>query len=368
MRIGLVVNPVAGMGGAVGLKGTDGPGTVAEARARGAVERAGLRTREALSLLASRAPGAELKTPLGPLGGDWVAGLDLKIRPIAMPPLTGTARDTRTAAAALSDCDLIVFTGGDGTARDVAKAATNTPMLGIPAGVKMHSGVFAVTPRAAGALIADILGAPDRIRWREAEIMDIDEAALRAGTISPQLYSLAQTPAQAGLMQAAKGGPPPDTEGAVNGAAKDIAAAMQPGILYIIGPGRSAGAVMQAAGHTPTLLGVDALLDGEVVARDAAAADLHALLADRQVRIVLGVTGQQGFVIGRGNQQIDAEILKRAEREGLILIASPEKLAVLAAPRLLVDTGDAGLDAKLSGFHRVVTGAGRVTMMRVTSE
>lgn len=368
MKIGLVVNPVAGMGGAVGLKGTDGPGIVAEARSRGAIERAGPRTREALSLLAARAPGAELWVAPGALGTDWTAGLDLSVRRIDMPPLTGTARDTRNAVTAMGNIDLIVFTGGDGTARDVAGTAPDISILGIPAGVKMHSGVFAVTPRAAGALIADVLSTPDRIRWLEAEVMDIDEVALRAGTISPRLYGMAKTPASGGFLQAAKGGPPPDAEGAVKGAAKGIAARMEPGVLYIIGPGRSAGAVMEAAGHTPTLLGVDALFDGKVVARDATARDLHALLDKRPVRIILGVTGHQGFMIGRGNQQIDTTVLRHAGPEGLIVIASPEKLAALAAPRLLVDTGDVDLDAAFCGFHRVATGPGRVTMMRIASE
>jgi len=368
MRIGLVVNPVAGMGGAVGLKGTDGPGIVAEARSRGAVERAGPRTCEALALLAARVPGAELIVAPGALGADWAGGLALSLQPIEMPLLTGTARDTKTAVAAMGDVDLIVFTGGDGTARDVAGTAEGTPILGIPAGVKMHSGVFAVTPRAAGALIADLLNAPDRIRWREAEIMDVDEVALRTGTISPRLYGMARTPTSGGLMQAAKGGPPPDADGAVKGAAKGIAGAMEPDILYIVGPGRSAGAVMAAAGHEPTLLGVDALLNGKVVARDATARDLHTLMDTHPVRVIVGVTGHQGFVLGRGNQQIDPDVLRRAGPDGLTIIASPEKLSSLAAPRLLVDTGDAALDAEFSGFHRVATGPGRMTMMRLSSE
>ena len=313
-------------------------------------------------------PGAALLVAPGPLGEDWAEGLGLSLLPVVMPPPTGTARDTKTAVNAFGDVDLIVFTGGDGTARDVSGAAKDIPILGIPAGVKMHSGVFAITPRAAGALIADVLTDPDRIRWREAEVMDIDEVALRAGTISPRLYGMAMTPTSGGLMQAAKGGPPPDAVGAIKGAAKGIAATMAPDILYIVGPGRSAGAVMEAAGHAPTLLGVDAILGGEVVARDATGRDLHALAETRRVHIIVGVTGHQGFVLGRGNQQIDAEILRNAGPDGLTIIASPEKLAALAAPRLLVDTGDAELDTEFSGFHRVATGPSRVTMMHLSSE
>ncbi|WP_298432092.1 NAD(+)/NADH kinase [uncultured Jannaschia sp.] len=367
MRIGLVVNPVAGLGGAVGLKGTDGPGIVAEARARGAEDRAGPRTRTALARLADRAPGTRLVAGPGPLGADWAEGLDLEIEAVMIPDATGTARDTKAVIRAIGPCDQMVFAGGDGTARDVAATlAEGTPMLGIPSGVKMHSGVFAVSPGAAGALLADLVTDPARVTWRgEVEIMDIDEVALRAGVLAPRLYGLATTPGARSLMQAAKGGPPGDGEGAVRAAAAAIAATMAPGILYVVGPGTSAGAVTRAAGFEPTVLGVDALLDGKRVARDATGAELSALARDRPVRIVLGVTGQQGFLLGRGNQQIGTDLIHKAGREGMIVIASPEKLATLAAPRLLVDTGDAALDDALSGFHRVRTGAGRATMMRI---
>jgi predicted polyphosphate/ATP-dependent NAD kinase len=371
MRIGLVVNPVAGMGGAVGLKGTDGPGTVAEARARGAMPQAGPRAARALARLAARIPGAALTVAPGPLGADWAAGLPLTLTVMPGETPTGTARDTRAAVAALSDCDVIAFAGGDGTARDVAGAlAPPQAMLGIPCGVKMHSGVFAVTPEAAGAVLAETLSG--HVAWEvEAEVMDIDEAELRAGRLAPRLYGLARVPVAAGRMQASKGGPRQDWAAALAGAAEEIARSLDPAALTLIGPGTSAGAVMRALGHTPTILGVDALRGGQVVARDATAADLMRLAGDgpdtAPVRIVLGVTGQQGFLLGRGNQQIAAPLIARAGRDGLTVLASEAKLAALAQPRLWVDTGDPALDAALAGFVRVRTGAGRDTLMRVAA-
>ncbi len=365
MRIGIVVNPVAGLGGAAGLKGTDGPDTVAEALRRGAVPQAGLRASRALSILARAHPGATVVAGPGALGAAWAGGLD--VTPVNIGPLTGTARDTRAVVAAMGAVDLVVFAGGDGTARDVAGCLPpGAALLGIPCGVKMHSGVFAVSPELAGHLLADLIASPDRVRWTtDAEVMDIDEAALRAGHIAPRLYAHARVPVARGQMQAAKGGPRRDSAAALAAAAAEVAAAMPAGVLHIIGPGTSAGAVSRALGLTPSLLGVDAVRDGQRMACEATANDLTHLAGDGPVRLVLGVTGQQGFLLGRGNQQISPDLIRRAGRDGLIVLATEDKLAALASPRLHVDTGDPSLDANLSGFVRVQTGAARFTMMRI---
>jgi predicted polyphosphate/ATP-dependent NAD kinase len=367
MKIGLIVNPVAGMGGAVGLKGTDGPGTVAEALARGARPQAGERTRRALQRLAGRRPGTVLTVAPGDRGADWIDGLDLRPSVLDLPAATGTARDTRAAVEAMRGADLVVFAGGDGTARDVVAALpAGVAVLGIPCGVKMHSGVFAVSPEAAGAVLADLLAHPDRIGWDDqAEVMDIDEDALRAGRISPRLYAHARTPVVRSGMQAAKGGPRLDAGASLAGAAAEIVRGMAQDVLYVVGPGTSAGAVMAAAGARPTILGTDAIRNGKVVARDAAAADLERLASGGPVRIVLGVTGQQGFLLGRGNQQISPALIRRAGKDGLIVIATEDKLSGLAQPKLWVDTGDPALDADLAGFIRVHTGPRRDMLMRI---
>ncbi len=367
VKVGFIVNPVAGLGGAVGLKGTDGQDTVTEALRRGAVPQAGARARRAMALLAQRVPGAAVTVPPGALGADWVEGLDLAAEELRLGPPSGSASDTREAVAALRGHDLIVFAGGDGTARDVAgRLPEGVGVLGVPCGVKMHSGVFAVSPEAAGALLADILSDPVRVAWDDAaEVMDIDEDALRAGRLAPRLYGHARVPVARNRMQAAKGGPRVDSGVALAEAAAEVVAGMEPGVLYVIGPGTSASAVMRAAGHEPTILGIDAMRDGKVVARDARAAELTRLAGDGPVRIVLGVTGQQGFLLGRGNQQIAPDLIARAGREGLIVLASEPKLAALAQPKLWVDTGDPALDVRLSGFVRVRTGRGRETMMRI---
>lgn len=369
MDIGLVVNPVAGLGGSVGLKGTDGPGTVAEALRRGAVPQAGARARRALAVLAARRPGARLIVAPGPLGADWAAGLDLQAVPLPADIPTGTARDTRRAVEALPEGALVVFAGGDGTARDVAAALPpGGALFGIPCGVKMHSGVFAVSPEAAGHLLADLLTDPARVGWTDtAEVADLDEAALRAGHIAPRLYSLARAPLAQTRMQAAKGSPRRDDAAALAAAAAEVAADMTPGTLYVIGPGTSAGAVLQALGEGAGVLGVHAVRDGRLVARDATASELERLAGEGPVHLILGVTGQQGFLIGRGNQQISPALIARAGRDGLTVLATEAKLQALGAPRLWVDTGEPALDATLAGYLRVRTGAGRAMLMRLAT-
>ena len=79
MKIGLIVNPVAGLGGAVGLKGTDGPDTVAEALRRGAAPQSGERARRAMTRLADRAPGTAVVTVAGEMGAAWLQGLALAL-------------------------------------------------------------------------------------------------------------------------------------------------------------------------------------------------------------------------------------------------------------------------------------------------
>lgn len=369
MRLGLVVNPVAGLGGSVGLKGTDCRETVVEALRRGAMAQAGARTRRAMSVLSQSRPTARLIVPPGEMGAALVSDLPLRVDILDFGKPTSTAEDTRKAVAAMDGVDLIVFAGGDGTARDVAAALPEgAGMLGIPCGVKMHSGVFALSPEGAGHLLADLLATPERIQWRDdAEIMDIDEAALRAGHLSPRLYGYARVPHARMRMQAAKGGPRRNSSAALAGAARAIAAEMAEDVLYIVGPGSSAGAVSEALGFTPTLLGVDAIRNREVVARDATASMLRELAGEGEVRLVLGVTGQQGFVLGRGNQQIPPDLIRRAGLDGLTILATEEKLSALAIPRLWVDTGQPDLDAALAGFVRVRTDADKFMMLRLSS-
>jgi predicted polyphosphate/ATP-dependent NAD kinase len=368
LRLGLIVNPVAGLGGRVGLKGTDGLADAA--LALGAEPLAEARTLRALRRFQRRRGHLLLMVGAGAMG-QKAAGEGGFIAEIVPGPSNGktSASDTIAIARAMRDrVDLILFAGGDGTARDLLTAVDDTvPVLGIPAGVKMQSGVFAATPEAAGDLIAAIADNEDRSRlsYRPSEVMDIDEEALRNGAISPRLFGYAKVPYLPLLLQNAKVRNHGLEEAALDAAAQQIAAGMEPDTLYAIGPGRSAKRVMQAFGVAGGMLGTDLVLGRELVARDANERTILDAAKDRPLRIVVGVIGGQGYVFGRGNQELSPAVIRRAGRDGITIIASQQKLLALEDKRMLVDTGDPLLDRTLAGYWRVVVGPQEDMVMRI---
>ncbi len=368
MKVGLIVNPVAGMGGSVGLKGTDGGNTLRRALALGARPLAEERTARALSVLAASGQIPAWIAPKGEMGGDVLkeVGLSPKLLDLGR---SASARATEEAARLMQEepADLIVFSGGDGTARDIAGAVgLDMPVLGIPAGVKMHSGVFAVTPEAAGRLLADLFrGSEAMIGYRRAEVMDIDETALRHGHLNARLYGYARVPHLKNLVQNAKVAPPLGDEAMLEALGHEIAAEMRPGVTYLIGPGTTAKRALSALGAEGALLGLDVVRDRRIIASDVTAKQALNLADDGPLAIIAGVTGGQGFVFGRGNQQIGPAAIGRAWPDDVIILASGEKLACLPRPELIVDTGDPLLDEQLKGYARVRTGPRRSVMMRL---
>jgi len=369
-KLGLIVNPVAGMGGSVGLKGTDGRDILDRALALGAQPVAPARALRALRRLAAMAPGTGLIGCAGAMGGDVAAQAGLPFTPLAHVPSATTAADTRAAAQELraSGVPLILFAGGDGTARDILDAIGDAmPMLGIPSGVKMHSAVFAISPEAAGQLAALVAANPDgKIGTRDAEIMDIDEDAMRTGRVSARLYGYGRVPFERQLLQSAKAGGIAE-DAALDGVCREIAAEMQPDILYVLGPGTTTQRILGHLGLSGTLLGVDAVLAGKLVGLDVGAEQLGALVQGRPVQIIVSVIGGQGYIFGRGNQQIGPAIIRAVGRDNIIVVATQHKLATIERSRLLVDTGDRELDEQLQGYIRVRTGPGQSAIMRLAA-
>ncbi|MFD1512089.1 ATP-NAD kinase family protein [Halomarina rubra] len=353
-RIGFVVNPVAGMGGRVGLKGTDG--MVEEARARGAEPRAPERAREALDALSNAATGpVELLTWGGEMGESEAdaAGLDYEV--LGRPNADETdADDTRAAVRTILDAgvDLLLFAGGDGTAVDVAETidatGSDTPMLGVPAGVKIYSSVFGVTPRSAGRIAATF------DRTEEREVNDIDEAAYREGEVRTELKAIVSVPV-ASEVQSSKqlGG------GSVEALAAGVAAAVEPGVTYVLGPGSTVGAIKRDLGFDGSPLGVDVWRasedprgddPGELLVRDGSEREILDALGEENV-VVVSPIGGQGFVFGRGNQQLSPDVIRRCS---VVVVASPSKLDTVG--ELRVDTGDPDLDEELRGWQKVRVG------------
>ncbi len=364
-RIGFIVNPIAGMGGAVGLKGTDG--VVAEALRRGAAPVAPARAAKALARLhqlraeAAAPPPLEWLTAGGTMGEDALRAAGFDAPEILHRPGTETSRaDTVEAAERLvaAGADLILFCGGDGTARDIAAVAgPDLPLLGIPSGVKMFSGVFATTPEHAADILDD--WSAGRIGTAEVELLDLDEEKYRAGEWAVRRYRTARAPYAAEFVQAAKS----ITRGLDEATAKsDIAAFVReeyeaPGRLFVLGAGTTVEAIGAAFGIDKTLLGIDAVADGIQVGRDLDEKGLLDLLArypDR--RLVLSPIGAQGFVLGRGNLQISREVIRALGPENIVVVATPAKVA--ETPVLRFDTGDPALDARLcgDGYLPVITG------------
>ncbi len=368
-RIGLVVNPIAGLGGAVGLKGTDGDSAYRQALKLGAVPRAAPRAVAALRE-ATRLDTLSVMTYSGPMGEAQVreAGLSPSVVGSVDPAVT-SAEDTRRASVDFMErfVDLILFAGGDGTARDLCGAVgDNVPVLGIPAGVKMYSGVFAATPKAAGRAAARFL-AGEVIHTRLAEVMDIDEEAFRQGDVQARLYGYLRVLDDASHVQVTKSPSHADEAEDILAIAGEIVDSMRDGWLYILGPGTTTKGIADVLGIPKTLLGVDVLLDGKLVASDVTESQLVQLLeGGRAAKIVVTVIGGQGHIFGRGNQQIGADVIRRVGPENVVVAATRRKLGSLGRRPLIVDTGSREIDRELGGYIMVTTGRAESAMVKVS--
>jgi predicted polyphosphate/ATP-dependent NAD kinase len=350
-RIGFLINPVAGMGGSVGLKGTDG--NADEARRRGALPRAQERAAVTLHLLS---PFTDIFfiTCSGDMGATALRECGIPhFQVVYQYQGNSTAEDTKKAVAAFlrEGVDLILFCGGDGTARDVFSVTQRTvPILGIPAGVKMYSAVFALDPAAAAALVSGPYGIQD------AEVMDVDEEAYRKGVLETHLSGIARIPARAHMTQAAKQVfEEADEDRAKEEISRFLQEVMLPGVLYIIGAGTTTEAIARRLGVEKTLLGVDVIRDESLVASDVDEKTLLDLAGRYpETRIILSPIGAQGFILGRGNQQISAAVVRKAGLKNLIVVATPHKLR--ETPSLYVDSGDPALDREFGESIQVISG------------
>lgn len=333
-RLGLVVNPLAGLGGPVALKGSDG--VAAEALARGAEPRALERTRIAVECLLPLVEKIEFLTFPGAMGGELLERMGFRHRLLGeWQGAVSSAADTRLAIERLQEAGvaLILFAGGDGTARDVAGVVREQqPVLGIPAGVKIHSGVYAISPRAAGELARRLVEG-GLVRLASGEVRDLDEEALRAGRVAARWYGEMTVPEEGHFMQHVKQAGMESEELVLVDLADWLAENWEDGVRYVLGPGSTLHGLARNLGLETTLLGVDVLENGAVIARDVDEARLFELVDGHPAYLLVTAIGGQGHVIGRGNQQISPRVLRAIGLERMRVVATKRKLGTLGAAR-----------------------------------
>lgn len=356
-HMGLIINPLAGLGGPAALKGSDG--VAAEALARGAEPRAAARTRLALECLLPLVSRIQFLTFPGSMGADLLAemGFSHQVLGHLDGPAT-SADDTRRAVAALQEAGvaLILFAGGDGTARDVSSAIREgQPVLGIPAGVKIHSGVYAISPRAAGELARRLVEG-GLVRLASGEVRDLDETALRDGKVAARWYGELTVPEEGHFMQHVKQGGMESEELVLVDLADWLNDSWEEGVRYVLGPGSTLHGLAANLGLETTLLGVDVVENGAVIARDVTETQLFELVAGHPARLLVTAIGGQGHIIGRGNQQISPRVLRAIGLDHLRVVATKRKLGTLEGRPLLVDSGDPVLDAAFPDAVRVWAG------------
>ncbi len=384
-KVGLIVNPIAGLGGRVGLKGTDG--LVAQALALGALPQAPARAGRALTALnQSLGEAFELYAAPGEMGETLAREQGMVSLPLVVdrievdkrdeteedgvlspghdpvllqsPGGETTARDTRLAARALvaQGADLILFAGGDGTARDVCLAVGDrVPVIGIPAGVKIHSPVFARNPESAGELAAQFLSGEVK-QLAEQEVLDIDEDAYRKGRVTTRLFGYLMVPESGSRIQSRKAGTPVSERATQNQISLSIMDDMMPDWIYLVGPGTTIRPVMRHLNLDHSLLGVDMVKNGELLVKDATEAQILEQVKGQNFKIVITPIGGQGYLFGRGNHQFSPHVIRLAGRENIIVGATLQKIGSFRGQPFGVDTGDPEVDELLRGYIRVVTG------------
>jgi len=355
-RLGFIVNPIAGMGGAVGLKGTDGKEILEKAVGLGAKPVAPARAETFLSTLNAIWKDFVLISGAGLMGETEAQNSGFGCKVFGEKREQTSKQDTMETAKQIVDegVDLLVFCGGDGTARDVLNAVDKkVPVLGVPTGVKMHSAVFAVDPKAAARITARFLSG--QLPLWEAEVMDIDEEAFRQGRVSARLHGYVLTPYEPRLIQVAKIASPMTQSDLRNQAALAvyIIEKMEEDVVYVISAGTTTRTIGDLLDEKKTLLGVDIFKNKKIVARDVNEKQILEAIKGETVKVVVTPIGGQGFIFGRGNQQISPEVIQQVGKDNIIVIATENKMKNLKA--LKVDTGDPDLDASFRGKITVIT-------------
>lgn len=370
--VGFLINPISGMGGSVGLKGTDGEETLKRAVELGAKPGAEERGIKVLAILKERGFDFGFVTCSGSMGESAFkrAGISPdRYRVVNEVGSETTSDDTKKACVRFleEETDLIVFCGGDGTARDIFEVVgKKKPVIGIPTGVKMHSAVFGANPIAAAEVVLEFMSG--NLGTKESEIMDTDEEKYRMGRLEVELIGYAIAPYKKTLVQAGKSAcEGPDEEASKKAIAEYVAELMlKSDDHFILGPGTTTRTIAKELGIDKTLLGVDVVRICELVEKDTNEESLLRLLEEwNMAKIIVSPIGAQGFVFGRGNQQISAKVIREVGLDNILVVATPYKLS--QTEFLRIDTGDEELDRMFGEFIKVISGYHEMKMMRIGS-
>lgn len=373
-RIGLLINPVAGLGGSVGLKGSDGAPIQKEALARGAQSVAQHRAEQMLRILVEASPRPlQVVTASDVMGENATHAVNIDAQVVHILDASNdfpssTQHDTRKTVEIFDslDVDVIVFVGGDGTARDVHAALESVssarPVLGVPAGVKMHSGVFARSAPEAAALLSEWL--PSGQETFLAEVADIDEKARRNDILRSNLYGYLNVPFGRRRTQGGKMGSSILPQ-SLAGLAEECSNQIDPEAICLLGPGSTVRAIATRFKGTSSLLGVDAIHRGQIIGSDLSANQIHELTNSKRIQLVISPIGGQGFLLGRGNQQLDSHLLERLEPSDFLIVCTEEKLAQLGGGPLYMDVDNSAHLEKLTGYKRVITGYRQTASVRL---
>jgi predicted polyphosphate/ATP-dependent NAD kinase len=360
-KLGLLINPYAGIGGALALKGSDGVEIREKALAMGAQKKALDKTRIALEHIVPIKDLVQLYVAAGEMGETLAKQMGFDCSVVYQPENAQTeSLDTEATAKAFltQQVDLILFAGGDGTARNLCHVIGNSvPVLGVPAGCKIHSAVYAITPAAAGRVLEQVIQG-EIVSVSDSEVMDIDEALFRQGKVNARQFGEMQVPTELRYIQAVKMGGKESDELVLADIAAHIIEIIEdnPEHLFVMGSGSTVDFIMQELSIKNTLLGVDVIKNKQLLASDVTASKLCELTAHQNHKLVLTLIGGQGHVIGRGNQQLSANFLKQLNKENILLIATKSKISNLSGRPLIVDSGDESVDQLLSGLVSIITG------------
>lgn len=367
IRLGLIINPIAGMGGKVALKGTDGAQVLAAAREKGARPEANGKAERALRLLCPYRKKIMIYTAGGEMGEGLCRKLSLPYTVVHTQSLHDTSpADTMAAAKkiAAASVSLLLFAGGDGTARNICEAiGESTAVLGIPAGVKIQSAVFALSPESAG-MIAAALAQGTVMTAALREVVDLDEDAYRTGHVSAKLYGMLRVPDQPERLQSMKQSGFSTEEDQMNAIAAYLEEHMDKDTYYAVGSGSSAKCIARRLGIDYELLGVDIVKDKKLIAKDVTEEQLWRYAKEGRMKIIVSPIGGQGFVFGRGNHQFSARVLKEVGKENIQVLSPEAKLLSIRNHVLHIDCGDKDVNATLCGFYSVLCGYGYFSLLR----